>query len=60
MRSLVALSMDTKVGGASLEERRLQLGIWTAAWHRWLETLGVGGGKPGPQFAIVQTSLHTC
>ncbi|KAL2178466.1 uncharacterized protein P884DRAFT_258571 [Thermothelomyces heterothallicus CBS 202.75] len=34
MRSPAAVTIETKVGGASLEEGRLQLGVWTAAWHR--------------------------
>ncbi|KAK4041622.1 hypothetical protein C8A01DRAFT_14643, partial [Parachaetomium inaequale] len=48
MRSPAAVTMETKVARASLEEGRLQLGIWTAAWYRRMEMLGVGGGKPGP------------
>lgn len=47
-RSPLAVSIETKVAGASLTEGRLQLGIWTAAWHRRMEILGVGGGKQGP------------
>ena len=48
MRSPAAVTIKTKVAGASLEEGRLQLGIWTAAWHKRMEALGIGGGKPGP------------
>lgn len=57
MRSPAAVAMETKVAGASLEEGRLQLGIWTAAWHRRMETLGVGGGKPGPQLPTLPLIL---
>ncbi|KAK4032939.1 hypothetical protein C8A01DRAFT_20045, partial [Parachaetomium inaequale] len=41
----------------------LQLGVWTAAWHRRIETLGVGGGKPGPQLPtlpLILTHDHEC
>jgi hypothetical protein len=48
-RSPSAVSIETRVAGASLEEGRLQLGIWTAAWHKRMEMLGVGGGMQGPQ-----------
>ncbi|KAH6628464.1 hypothetical protein F5144DRAFT_594482 [Chaetomium tenue] len=48
MRSPSAVSIETKVAGASLEEGRLQLGIWTAAWHKRMDMLGVGGGMHGP------------
>ncbi len=48
-RSPSAVFIGTKVAGASLEEGRLQLGIWTAAWHKRMEMLGVGGGIQGPQ-----------
>ncbi|KAK3896736.1 hypothetical protein C8A05DRAFT_48346 [Staphylotrichum tortipilum] len=57
MRSPAAVTMETKVAGASLEEGRLQLGIWTAAWHRRMEMLGVGGGKPGPQLPTLPLIL---
>ncbi|KAK4119361.1 hypothetical protein N657DRAFT_581839 [Parathielavia appendiculata] len=57
MRSPAAVTMETKAAGASLEEGRLQLGIWTAAWHKRMETLGVGGGKPGPQLPTLPLIL---
>ena len=57
MRSPAAVTMETKVAGASLEEGRLQLGVWTAAWHRRMEMLGVGGGKPGPQLPTLPLIL---
>jgi len=44
----IAVTIETKIGGASTEEGRLQLGIWTAAWHARMSALGVGGGKQGP------------
>jgi hypothetical protein len=57
MRSPAAVTIETKVAGASLEEGRLQLGIWTAAWHRRMEILGIGGGKPGPQLPTLPLIL---
>jgi hypothetical protein len=57
MRFPAAVTMETKIAGASLEEGRLQLGIWTAAWHRRMEMLGVGGGKPGPQLPTLPLIL---
>ncbi|KAK4137954.1 hypothetical protein BT67DRAFT_447641 [Trichocladium antarcticum] len=56
-RSPAAVTIETKIAGASLEEGRLQLAIWTAAWHRRMETLGVGGGKPGPQLPTLPLIL---
>ena len=38
----------TKGSGGSTEEGRLQLGVWTAAWHKRMEMLGVGGGTERP------------
>ncbi|KAH6632810.1 hypothetical protein F5144DRAFT_263741 [Chaetomium tenue] len=61
MRSPAAVTIETKVAGGSLEEGRLQLGIWTAAWHRRMETLGVGGGKAGlqlPTLPLILTHDH--
>ena len=57
MRSPAAVTMETEVAGASLEEGRLQLGIWTAARHGRMETLGVGGRKPGPQLPTLPLIL---
>lgn len=57
MRSPAAVTMETKVAGASLEEGRLQLGVWIAAWHRRMEMLGVGGGKSGPQLPTLPLIL---
>ncbi|KAL2138126.1 hypothetical protein VTI28DRAFT_7400 [Corynascus sepedonium] len=57
MRSPAAVTIETKVAGASLEEGRLQLGVWTAAWHRRMEMLGVGGGKSGPQLPTLPLIL---
>ncbi|KAL2201520.1 hypothetical protein P885DRAFT_65755 [Corynascus similis CBS 632.67] len=51
MRSPAAVTIETKVARASLEEGRLQLGVWTAAWHRRMEMLGVGGRKWSLYFA---------
>lgn len=56
-RSPSAISIETKVAGASLEEGRLQLGIWTAAWHKRMEFLGVGGGIRGPQLPTLPLIL---
>ncbi|KAK4042322.1 hypothetical protein C8A01DRAFT_33671 [Parachaetomium inaequale] len=56
-RSPSAVSIETKVAGASLEEGRLQLGIWTAAWHKRMEMLGVGGGMHGPQLPTLPLIL---
>lgn len=38
----IAVSIETKVGGASLEDGRVQLAVWTAAWHLRMSKLGVG------------------
>jgi hypothetical protein len=57
IRSPTAVAIETKVAGASVEEGRLQLGIWTAAWHKRMEKLGVGGGKPGPQLPTLPLIL---
>ncbi|KAK0745143.1 hypothetical protein B0T21DRAFT_280455 [Apiosordaria backusii] len=57
MRSPTAVTMVTKVAWASQEEGHMQLGIWTAAWHRRMETLGVGGGKLGPQLPTLPLIL---
>ncbi|ATY67157.1 hypothetical protein A9K55_000435 [Cordyceps militaris] len=46
MRSPLAISIETKVAGARLEEGRLQLGIWTASWYKRMEMLGIGCGMP--------------
>ncbi|KAL2255957.1 hypothetical protein VTK26DRAFT_2427 [Humicola hyalothermophila] len=56
-RSPMAISIEAKVAGASLEEGRLQLGIWTAAWHKRMELLGVGGGIEGPQLPTLPLIL---
>ena len=56
-RSPSAVSIETKVAGASLEEGRLQLGIWTAAWHKRMDMLGVGGGMQGPQLPTLPLIL---
>lgn len=41
MRSPLAVSIETKVAGASPEEGRLHLGIWTASWYKRMEMLGI-------------------
>ncbi|KAK0639525.1 hypothetical protein B0T16DRAFT_302146, partial [Cercophora newfieldiana] len=56
-RSPAAVTIETKVAGASLEEGLLQMGIWTAAWHRRMEILGIGGGKPGPRLPTLPLIL---
>ncbi|KAK4137026.1 hypothetical protein BT67DRAFT_432735 [Trichocladium antarcticum] len=56
-RSPSAVSIETKVAGASLEEGRLQLGIWTAAWYKRMEMLSVGGGIQGPQLPTLPLIL---
>jgi hypothetical protein len=43
-----AITVETKVAGGNLEEGRMQLGIWTAAWHRRMETLGITTGRTSP------------
>jgi hypothetical protein len=56
-RSPSAVSIETKVAGASLEEGRLQLGIWTAAWHKHMDMLGVGGGVQSPRLPTLPLIL---
>jgi hypothetical protein len=53
----VAVSIETKVAGANLEEGRMQLAIWTAAWHKRMEQLGLGGkhGPPLPTLPLILT-----
>jgi hypothetical protein len=40
--ALIAISIETKVGGASLDEGRVQLAVWAAAWHHRMLSLGIG------------------
>lgn len=51
------MTIETKIGGANSEEGRLQLGIWTAAWHIRMAALGVGGGKNGPSLPTLPLIL---
>ncbi|KAK5651656.1 hypothetical protein OQA88_11831 [Cercophora sp. LCS_1] len=53
----VAVSIETKVAGANLEEGRMQLAIWTAAWHKRMEQFGLGGkyGPPLPTLPLILT-----
>lgn len=48
LRAPIAVTIGTKVGGGSLNEGRVQLGKWIAAWHARMAILGVGGGDDGP------------
>ncbi|KAK3360756.1 hypothetical protein B0T25DRAFT_496757 [Lasiosphaeria hispida] len=57
LRAPTAVTIETKVGGASSEEGRLQLGIWTAAWHIRMTALGLGGGKEGPSLPTLPLIL---
>jgi hypothetical protein len=46
-RPLAAVAIGTKILDAFIEEARVQLVVWTAAWHRRMEALGITvGGKP--------------
>lgn len=60
LRSPVAVSIETKVAGASLEEGRLQLAIWIAAWHKRIEKFGFGGrdGPSLPTLPLILTHDH--
>lgn len=60
IRAPVAVSIETKVLGGSPEEGRLQLAIWTAAWHQRMEALGIGGkGRPLlPTLPLILTMDH--
>jgi hypothetical protein len=42
--SPIAVSMETKAQRANVEEGSIQLGIWTAAWHKRMDMLGVASG----------------
>ncbi|KAK1827751.1 hypothetical protein QBC39DRAFT_266464 [Podospora conica] len=56
-----AITVETKVGGGNPEEGRMQLGIWTAAWHKRMETLGVTGRNPPlplPTLPLILTHDH--
>ncbi|KAK0749563.1 hypothetical protein B0T18DRAFT_460916 [Schizothecium vesticola] len=60
-RAPIAVTIETKVAGANLDEGRLQLGIWTAAWHYRMRMLGVGGdagGPPLPTLPLILTWDH--
>jgi hypothetical protein len=59
-RAPVAVAIETKVLGASLEEGRVQLAVWTAAWHRRMEALGIGGRgqAPLPTLPLLLTMDH--
>lgn len=35
----IAISIETKIAIGALEEARLQLGVWTAAWHKRMRLL---------------------
>ncbi|KAK3695721.1 hypothetical protein B0T22DRAFT_488983 [Podospora appendiculata] len=61
LRAPIAVTIETKIAGASSEEGRLQLGIWTAAWHTRMATLGGGGGRDGPllpTLSLILTNDH--
>ncbi|KAK0753815.1 hypothetical protein B0T18DRAFT_424302 [Schizothecium vesticola] len=56
-----AITVETKVAGGNLEEGRMQLGIWTAAWHKRMETLGITGRTsplPLPTLPLILTYEH--
>jgi hypothetical protein len=42
--SPIAISMETKTQHANVEEGSIQLGIWTAAWHKRMDMLDVASG----------------
>ncbi|KAK3339619.1 hypothetical protein B0T25DRAFT_360832 [Lasiosphaeria hispida] len=60
LRYPVAVSIETKVAGASLEEGQLQLAIWTAAWHKRMEKFGFSGRNvpPLPTLPLILTHDH--
>lgn len=53
----VAVSIETKIAGANLEEGRMQLAIWTAAWHKRMALWGLGAkfGCPLPTLPLILT-----
>lgn len=55
-----AISVETKVAGGNLEEGRMQLGIWTAAWHKRMEALGVASKNQSrlPTLPLILTHEH--
>jgi hypothetical protein len=56
-----AITIVTKGSGGNTEEGRLQLGVWTAAWHKRMEMLGVGGGTetlPLPTLPLILVHEH--
>lgn len=59
--SPVAVSVETKVARGSLEEGRVQLGIWTAAWHKRVKMLrgGIGGTGSSGRRGIITLQLLT-
>ncbi|KAH6628747.1 hypothetical protein F5144DRAFT_580029 [Chaetomium tenue] len=61
-RSPVAVAIGTKALAldASMEEGRVQFAVWTAAWHRRMEALGIGnrGQTPLPTLPLILTMGH--
>jgi len=54
----IALSIETKVAGASPEEGKMQLAIWTAAWHKRMAQLDFGNGMSLPTLPLILTHDH--
>ncbi|KAK5656462.1 hypothetical protein OQA88_4845 [Cercophora sp. LCS_1] len=55
-----AVSVETRVAGGNLEEGLMQLSIWTAAWHKRMEALGVAGKNQArlPTLPLILTHEH--
>lgn len=59
--SPVAVSIETKVGAGSPEEGRVQLGIWTSAWHKRMEIFRLLAREPPqllPTLPLILTHDH--
>ncbi|KAK3299702.1 uncharacterized protein B0H64DRAFT_104042 [Chaetomium fimeti] len=48
LRAPTAVTIATMIGSGSLEDGRVRLGIWTAAWHIRMAALGISGWEDGP------------
>lgn len=53
----IALVIETKIAVGELEEARLQLGVWVAAWHRRIQLLIEASPSPAGVDGIVTLPL---
>lgn len=60
-RPFAAVAIGAKILVASMEEARVQLALWTAAWRRRMEALGIAvrGKASLPTLPLIQTMDHS-